>query len=114
MYRSHRDLIDPLSFGPDPPVTPFNPWHPSRRIEPLAQRPGILRPVLMLDPGTGIRISRRNHPHKALHLPLEAPGRYEFSLDGGERRIVCRDLAFDDQEVAPQVITGINAEPPPH
>src|SRR5208282_1210003 len=84
MDRPHRNLEDSFSFGPDPLVVPFDPGHSGRGREAFAQRPGIFRPVLKLDPGAWVGMPQRDHPHQTLYLPFKAPGRDEFSLYGRE------------------------------
>ena len=113
MDRPDGDLVDPFTFGPDPPVRAFDARHPRCGSEALAQRPGIRRPILVLDPGARVGVPHRDHPHEAAHLPLEAPGGDEFPLDGRKGRVVHRDIAFHQQEFRSQVIAGIDAEASP-
>ena len=94
MHRSDRDLVDPLSFGPDPAVLARE--RGAAAVDASkdfrsGQASAGQSSCLIQGRGSGWPVGR--HPHEALHLPFEPEGGRELLGQAREGRIVSGHVA---------------------
>src|SRR6185369_6962037 len=116
MHRPDLDLVDPLSFRPDPLVLPGNPRHPLTGSKGFPEGPGVRRPILVLDPGTqiGMDMPGRQETEQAVDRPPETEGRDKEFRQAGKGRIINRELASQQQIVVFPGVAGKNRKSAPH